>query len=316
MLPAIVFAVTAITRDAERRTTELFFTTPVPRAAFLLGRFSAGTLAAIAVGCVGLLGALAGSFMPWLDPARIAPFDWRPWAASLVLLVLPNLLVFCALFFSVAALTRSTALTFGAALGVLVLALVVNLGAAAPVPRWLAAGRSVRRAAGRRSRALLDGQRAEHQLPTALLAAEPPAVARTRALRAAVHASRLPDGADRAALCPPVAPTQGRGGIVVYTSAACIDARAALLRFDARATLLQLVSQLRMDWRGVRQSPLFWLVLAHGRLVGIWGEASTLRIGSVPLLSRDVADARFRPFRSVPVRGAGNHLLLRRARAP
>ena len=33
--------------------------------------------------CAGVLGALAGTFMPWLDPDRIAPFDWRPWAASL-----------------------------------------------------------------------------------------------------------------------------------------------------------------------------------------------------------------------------------------
>jgi hypothetical protein len=56
---------------------------------------------------------------------------------SLTLVVLPNLFVFCALFFSDAALTRSTALTFGAALGVLVFDLFVNLGAVPPVPRWL-----------------------------------------------------------------------------------------------------------------------------------------------------------------------------------
>src|SRR5688500_5384665 len=121
MLPALIFVVTAITRDAERRSVELFFTTPVPRTAFVLGRFSAGTLAAIAVAMIGLAGALTGSFMPWLDAARVAPFDWRPWLASFAFLVLPNLLVFCALFFSIAALTRSTALTFGAALAVLVI---------------------------------------------------------------------------------------------------------------------------------------------------------------------------------------------------
>lgn len=43
MLPAMVFIVTAMTRDTEYRTAELFFTTPVPRAAFLLGRFSGGS---------------------------------------------------------------------------------------------------------------------------------------------------------------------------------------------------------------------------------------------------------------------------------
>jgi hypothetical protein len=53
-----------------------------------------------------------------------------------------------------------------------------------------------------------------------------------------------------------------------------------VLRFDARATLLQFVSQLRMDWRAWL-SPLF-AVLGMAAF-GIWGEASTLRIGSVPL---------------------------------
>ena len=46
MLPALLFPVTSITRDDERKTTELFFTTPVPRLAFLLGRWAAGTCAA------------------------------------------------------------------------------------------------------------------------------------------------------------------------------------------------------------------------------------------------------------------------------
>src|SRR5688572_10578531 len=53
------------------------------------------------------------------------------------MLVVPNLLVFCALFFSIAALTRSAALTFGAALGVLVLVLAINLSAVAPASQWL-----------------------------------------------------------------------------------------------------------------------------------------------------------------------------------
>ena len=73
MVPAIMFAVTAITRDHDRNTLELFFSTPVSRNAFVLGRFSAGTIAAVLVGCRGLLGAFTGTLMPWLDPDRIAP---------------------------------------------------------------------------------------------------------------------------------------------------------------------------------------------------------------------------------------------------
>ena len=53
MVPAIMFAVTAITRDHDRNTLELFYSTPVSRNAFVLGRFSAGT-------CRGSAGGLCG----------------------------------------------------------------------------------------------------------------------------------------------------------------------------------------------------------------------------------------------------------------
>src|SRR5688500_4142794 len=50
MLPAIIFVVNAATRDHALATAELIYTTPVNRLAFLLGRFSGGTLCALAVG--------------------------------------------------------------------------------------------------------------------------------------------------------------------------------------------------------------------------------------------------------------------------
>ena len=84
MLPAMFFTVTAMTRDIEHQTTELFFTTPLPRTAFLLGRFCAGTLIALLIGCIGLSGALIGSFMRSslreASPAtRRAPNSPRSW---------------------------------------------------------------------------------------------------------------------------------------------------------------------------------------------------------------------------------------------
>ena len=283
MLPAIAFTVTAMTRDAERQTTELFFTTPVPRAAFLLGRFSAGTLAAIAVGCVGLSGALAGSFMPWLDPARIAPFDWRPWAASLALLVLPNLLVFCALFFSVAALTRSTALTIGAALGVLVLVLVINLGAVAPVPHWLLLADPFGALPVTEAARYWTVSELNSQLPTALLLPN-----RVLWLGLALCALLFTLWRYRMELAAPrVARPWHRRKVTAASSSTPVPASAPALhalRFDAGATLLQFLSQLRMDWRGVWLSPLFWLVLVMAAF-GIWSEASNLRgaVGNTPL---------------------------------
>jgi len=286
MLPAIVFAVTAMTRDAERRTTELFFTTPVPRAAFLLGRFSAGILAAAAVGCFGVLGALAGSFMPWVDSARIAPFDWRPWAASVVFLVLPNLFVFCALFFSVAALTRSTALTFGAALGVLVFDLVLNVGASAPVPRWRLLADPIGALPVSEVARYWTVSDLNTQLPTALLLPN-----RLLWLAVAIGALIFTLWRYRMELAaPPVARLSRRYKAAASASAASSSKAAGLppvrpaLRFDARATLLQLRSQVRMDGRGVWQSPLLWLVLAM-TAVAVWSDATALRseLGGLPL---------------------------------
>jgi len=272
MLPAMIFIVTAMTRDTEHRTAEIFFTTPVPRVAFLLGRFSAGTLAAFAIGCVGVLGAIAGSFMPWLDPARVAPFDWRPWIASLTLLVLPNLLVFCALFFCIAALTRSTALTFGAALATLVLVLVVNLNAVAPVPQWLLLADPFGALPVKEVARYWTVNELNSELPTALLAPN-----RAVWLGLAFGALLFTLWRYRMELAAPrVARTSRRHEIVSASSSSMPKAWIGAPRFDTRATLLQFFSQLKMDSRGVWQSPLFWIVLAMAA-IGIWSEASNLR---------------------------------------
>ena len=282
MLPAIVFAVTAITRDPERRTAELFFTTPVPRAAFLLGRFSAGTLAAIAIGCVGVLGALAGSFIPWLDPTRVVPFDWRPWAATLALIVLPNLLVFCSLFFSIAALTRSAALTFSAALGVLVLDLIINVAAAPPLPGWLLLADPIGALPIAEVARYWTVDQLNTQLPTALLWPN-------RILWLGVAASTLLLTLWRYRM-ELTAPHFTRASRRRQTAAASPAARLPPIslqmqpkpRFGSRATALQFLSQVRMDGRAVWQSPLFWLVLVLGA-VSIWAEGSNLKLGDVPL---------------------------------
>ena len=281
MVPAMVFTVTAITRDIECHTTELFFTTPVPRVAFLLGRLSAGTLVAVAVGCIGLLGALIGSFMPWLDSGRILPFDWQPWVACLVLLVLPNLIVFCALFFSIAALTRSTALTFGAALGVLVLVIVVNVAGVGPVPRWLLLADPFGALPVHEVARYWTVGELNSKLPTALLAPN-----RLLWLALGLCAVLLTLWRYRMELATPRFARPWRKHKVAEASSNPMPSASAtalpMLRFDARATLLQFLSQLRMDWRGVWLSPLYWIVLGMAAF-GIWSEASSLRMGSVPL---------------------------------
>ena len=277
MVPAIVFAVTAMTRDEERRTSELFFSTPVPRTAFLLGRFSAGTLAAFTIGTLGVLGALAGTVMPWVDPARLAPFDGRPWIAVLTLLVLPNMLVFCALFFSIAALTRSTALTIAAALGVLILDLFINLNSTSGIPGWLTLVDPVGALPIAEAARFWTVSELNTRLPLGLLLPNR-LVWLTLALAAllcTLRRYRLEPAA------PGASRTwrwRGLGRTRPSAPALLLKGGAPVLRFDATATFRQLLSQLYMDARAVWRSPLFWIVLVLTGM-SVHAEATNLRLG-------------------------------------
>ena len=127
MLPIVAFVTTAITRDFEHATASLIYVTPISPRTFALGRFLGALSPALLIGLAGLLGAMIGTFMPWLDQERIAPFSLLPWAYIFFVVILPSTLVLCAIFFSVAALTRSFALTYAAAMAFFVADVLLNL---------------------------------------------------------------------------------------------------------------------------------------------------------------------------------------------
>jgi len=127
MLPVVVFVVTAITRDYDKSLASLFFVTPVGKLPFLLGRFGGAFIAALLVGLAGLLGTWIGTYMPWLQQDRIGDYTWAPYGFSLLVIVLPNLFIMCALFFAVATLTRSVAMTAAAAMAIMAADLVLAL---------------------------------------------------------------------------------------------------------------------------------------------------------------------------------------------
>jgi hypothetical protein len=105
---------------------------------FVLGKYLGALILALLIGLGGMLGALIGTFMPWLDQARIEPFSLLPWTYIFFVVILPNTLVLCALFFSVAALTRSFALTYGAAMIFFVADLLLNGYARLEAGSWAA----------------------------------------------------------------------------------------------------------------------------------------------------------------------------------
>ncbi len=107
-----MFVAGGILRDFDHNTHELFFSRPVKKRDYLLGRFAGAYL----VSCVAFLGAplgiFIGSLMPWLEDERLGPFMLGPYLWGMAVIALPTLLFSACVFFSLASLTRSMLHTY------------------------------------------------------------------------------------------------------------------------------------------------------------------------------------------------------------
>ncbi len=112
MFLVIVFVAGAALRDFDHRTSELLFTTPMTRGAYLGGRFAAGYLASLAIMLACALGLALGNLMPWIDAARLGPTDWHGYAWALGVMVVPDMLFIAALLYLLATTTRSLLATY------------------------------------------------------------------------------------------------------------------------------------------------------------------------------------------------------------
>ncbi|MFE8605081.1 M1 family aminopeptidase [Archangium violaceum] len=96
----------SVYQDFAHGTHTLFFTAPISRARYLLGRFLGAFLTLVIIFSSIGLGARFGAAMPWLEASLIGPTVpgsyLRPYLGS----ILPNLFFTGALFFGMAALTR------------------------------------------------------------------------------------------------------------------------------------------------------------------------------------------------------------------
>ncbi len=101
------FVASPILRDFENRTDGLFFSTPMTKFDYLLGRFSGAFVASIVIFLSIALAIMVGSAMPWLEPERVGPFLLAPYAFGMAVIVIPNVLLMSAMSFSMATLTRS-----------------------------------------------------------------------------------------------------------------------------------------------------------------------------------------------------------------
>ncbi|MEO8218413.1 MAG: hypothetical protein ABI718_15130, partial [Acidobacteriota bacterium] len=106
------FVGTSVHRDFEYNTHASFFTSPIRKRDYFFGRFLGSFTVAYLLFLSVVLAIIIGSHMPWLEAERIGPFARMPYLFSMAVLVLPNIFLMGAVFFSLAALTRSMLYTY------------------------------------------------------------------------------------------------------------------------------------------------------------------------------------------------------------
>ncbi len=115
------FAANPVLRDRDMKMDGIIFSTPVTKRDYLLGRFIGSFAVAFLAFSASALGMIFGSWMPWLDPERLGPTQISHYLQTLFVLVLPTMLFCTALFFSLAAVTRSMMATYLGLIAFLVL---------------------------------------------------------------------------------------------------------------------------------------------------------------------------------------------------
>ncbi len=102
----------AASRDFVCKFHEILFTNPLPKTSFLLGRFIGSSLAAL-FPLLGIsLGILIAGVNPYNDPVRWGSTNLYAHAMSILVIALPNVLLYGSVVFSISVWTRSTLYAF------------------------------------------------------------------------------------------------------------------------------------------------------------------------------------------------------------
>lgn len=126
MLVITLFISSAMLRDFELGTSELFFASPLRKRDYLAGRLAAAFLASLVVYLVIGAGIFTAQFMPWIEPQRLGPVSAWPYLWAYTLMVVPNLLFTGAILALFAAVARNILWIYIGALGFLVLYSISN----------------------------------------------------------------------------------------------------------------------------------------------------------------------------------------------
>ncbi len=96
----------SVQQDFEYDMHHFFFSAPIRKYAYVFGRFFGAFLALAIVFASIPLGAWLGTYIPGIDPERLATASVAMYAAPYFYTIVPNIFIFGALFFVLAALTR------------------------------------------------------------------------------------------------------------------------------------------------------------------------------------------------------------------
>ncbi|MFL6708701.1 MAG: M1 family aminopeptidase [Massilia sp.] len=96
----------SVQQDFEYDVHHFFFSLPIPKYAYVFGRFLGAYLTLAVVFSSIVLGAWLGTYLPGIEPERLGPASASLYLRPYVFTLLPNLFIFGGLFFTLAALTR------------------------------------------------------------------------------------------------------------------------------------------------------------------------------------------------------------------
>jgi ABC-type transport system involved in multi-copper enzyme maturation permease subunit len=96
----------AVQQDFEHEMHHFYFSAPIKKADYVFGRFLGAFATLALIFSSILLGVWLGSMVPGLDPDRLGPTRPGAYLLPYVFTLLPNLFIFGAIFFVLAALTR------------------------------------------------------------------------------------------------------------------------------------------------------------------------------------------------------------------
>ena len=96
----------AVQQDFEHLSFHFFFTSPITKAQYLLGRYLGAVMILLLI-FVGIgLGAWLGAHWPGVDATRVGPWSLWAFVQPYLVMLLPNVLFLGAIFFTLAALAR------------------------------------------------------------------------------------------------------------------------------------------------------------------------------------------------------------------